>query len=195
MHLLATLLLLDFALFVSAGVYFIQPASGSTCTGGTPCVLSWLDDGDSPLLNAVGVVTAGLFHGKQQLVQTLQPLDVAGVHSVEFTPIAQAGPNSDSYYIAFTSTSANENGTDYTAFSPFFTLEGMSGSFSSPLASATATIPIPASLTRSGTIIPVTITVGNVDTSLPPLPTLSTTSSKASFYAHIGAHVPRDTCR
>jgi hypothetical protein len=44
---------------------FIQPASGSTCTGGTPCVLSWLDDGDSPLLNAVGVVTAGLFHGKQ----------------------------------------------------------------------------------------------------------------------------------
>ncbi|KAJ6593775.1 hypothetical protein B0H19DRAFT_1091963 [Mycena capillaripes] len=175
---LAALLLLDFALFVSAGVYFIQPASGSTCTGGTPCVLSWLDDGDSPLLDAVGVVTAGLFTGKQQLVQTIPPLDVAGLHSIEFTPDAQAGPNSDSYYVAFTSKSAKVNGTDYSAFSPFFTLTGMSGDFSSPLASATATFSIPSSIIHSGSIIPTTITVGSVDTSLPPIPTPSTTSSK-----------------
>ncbi|KAF7362003.1 hypothetical protein MVEN_00545500 [Mycena venus] len=183
MHLpatLATLSVLVFAPFVSAGVYFIQPQSGSTCTGGTPCRLEWLDDGIAPLLNAVGVVRAGLFTGEQQLVQTLQPVDVASLHSVEFTPIAQAGPNSNSYYIAFTSTTAKENGTDYTAFSPFFVLKGMSGDFSSPLASATTAFSIPKSITHTGTIIPTTITVGTVDTSLPPMPSPSTTSSSSS---------------
>ncbi|KAJ7622832.1 hypothetical protein DFH06DRAFT_1231586 [Mycena polygramma] len=178
MHLFPLLLLLDFALFASAGVYFIQPASGSTCSAGTPCTVSWLDDGDSPLLDAVGVVTVGLYTGTQQMVQTIPPLDVASLHSVEFTPDAQAGPNSDSYCIAFTSTNAKENGTDYIAFSPFFTLKGMSGSFSSPLASATASRSIPSSLTRTGSIIPTTITVGSVNTSLPPLPTPSTSTSK-----------------
>ncbi|KAJ7701826.1 hypothetical protein B0H17DRAFT_924028 [Mycena rosella] len=75
---------------------FVQPANGSTCTGGTPCSLQWLDDGDAPLLNEIGVVTAGLFTGKQQLVQTIKPLDVSNLHSVQFTPNAQAGPNSGS---------------------------------------------------------------------------------------------------
>ncbi|KAJ6475233.1 hypothetical protein C8R47DRAFT_1142706 [Mycena vitilis] len=180
MLLFPLLLLLDFALFASAGVYFIQPASGSTCSGGTPCTVSWLDDGDSPLLDAVGVVTAGLYTGAQQMVQTIPSLDVAGLHSVEFTPDAQAGPNSNSYYVAFTSTNAKQNGTDYISFSPFFTLKGMSGSFSSPLASATASRSIPSSLTHTGSIIPTTITVGSVNTSLPPLPTLSTSTSKSA---------------
>ncbi|KAJ7262299.1 hypothetical protein B0H12DRAFT_323833 [Mycena haematopus] len=175
---LATLSVLVFPRLVNAGVYFIQPQSGSTCTGGTPCVLEWDDDGILPLLPEVGVVTAGLFTGEQQLVQTIPPLNAAARNSITFTPIAQAGPNSNSYYIAFISTTAKQNGTEYTAFSPFFKLEGMSGSFSSPLASATTTFSIPVSLTHTGTIIPTTITIGNVDTSLPPLPSASATSSK-----------------
>ncbi|KAF8210098.1 hypothetical protein K438DRAFT_140309 [Mycena galopus ATCC 62051] len=183
MHLLAilaTLSLLVFPRLVNAGVFFVQPLSGSTCTAGTPCVLSWDDDGILPLLPQVGTVTAGLFTGNQQLVQTIRPLEVANLNSVNFTPIAQAGPNSDSYYIAFTSTTAKVNGTAYTAYSPFFRLTGMSGSFSSPLASATATFSIPASFTNTGTIIPTTITVGNVDTSLPPSPSQSTTFTSSS---------------
>ncbi|KAJ7507344.1 hypothetical protein B0H11DRAFT_200650 [Mycena galericulata] len=184
---LAAFVALDFALFVSAGVYFIEPASGSICTGGSPCQLQWLDDGNSPLENEVGVVTAGMFTGNQQLVQSIPPLDVASVHSVQFTPNAQAGPNSDSYYIAFTSTTDTVNGTKYVAFSPFFTLKGMSGSFSSPLAAATSTIPIPASLTHtSADTVGTTIVVGSVGTSLPPLPTTSapskpSTTSSSSF--------------
>lgn len=82
-------------------VQFIEPASKSTCTAGSPCTIEWLDDGNSPLLNKVGVVTAGLYHGNQvnfhrgladgtftlpqQLVQTIQPLDVAAIHSIQFT--------------------------------------------------------------------------------------------------------------
>ncbi|KAJ6499429.1 hypothetical protein C8R45DRAFT_115294 [Mycena sanguinolenta] len=181
MHFLATLATLSVLVFsplVSAGIYFIQPQSGTTCTGGTPCVLEWDDDGILPLLPEIGIVTAGLFTGEQQLVQTIPPLNAADVNSITFTPLAQAGPNSGSYYIAFTSTTAKENGTEYVGFSPFFKLEGMSGSFSSPFASATTTFSIPVSLTHTGTIIPTTVTVGNVDTSLPSLPSASTTSSK-----------------
>ncbi|KAJ7346492.1 hypothetical protein DFH08DRAFT_868419 [Mycena albidolilacea] len=183
MHLpamIATLLVLLFARFVNAAVYFIQPQSRSTCTGGTPCELEWDDDGIRPLVPDLGVVTAGLFTGEQQLVQTLPPLDLASVHSANFTPIKQAGPNSDSYYIAFTSTTARDaNGTLISAFSPFFSLKGMSGSFSSPLASATTSFSVPKTLTQTGSIIPTTITVGNVDTSLPPLPSPSTTSTSS----------------
>ncbi|KAJ6591180.1 hypothetical protein DFH09DRAFT_195705 [Mycena vulgaris] len=170
---IAAFLALNYALLVNAGVFFIEPASRSTCTGGTPCTLEWLDDGIPPFLNQIGVVTAGLFHGEQELVQTIQPLDVSTVHSVQFTPNAQAGPNSGAYYVAFTSTNAKVNGTKYIAFSPFFNLKGMSGSFSSPLAAATSTIPIPTSLTvTTSTPAPTTITIGG-SASLPPLPTLS----------------------
>ncbi|KAJ7481709.1 hypothetical protein FB451DRAFT_1236910 [Mycena latifolia] len=177
---IAAFIALDFALLVSAGVYFIEPASGSTCTAGTQCTLEWLDDGNNPLLNEVGVVTVGLYTGEMQLVQSIQPLDVSSLHSVDFTPIAEAGPNSGSYYIAFTS-NAKVNGTKYLAFSPFFNLKGMSGSFSSPLAAATSTIAIPTTLTHSSAgTVGITITIGSVDTSLPSLPTFSSSKPKTS---------------
>ncbi|KAJ7783006.1 hypothetical protein B0H16DRAFT_1495006 [Mycena metata] len=150
MHIQAVLFLLHFVLFANAGVYFIQPETGSSCAAGHSCVLSWLDDGDAPSIPSIGV-----------LVQAIPPLNVATVHSIQFTPNAQAGPNSDSYYIAFISTNEKVNGSQYAAFSPFFTLTGMSGSFSSPLASATDTFSVPASLSRTGSLSNVTITVGN----------------------------------
>ncbi|KAJ7777900.1 hypothetical protein DFH07DRAFT_796539 [Mycena maculata] len=180
---LATFVALDLARFASAGLYFIEPANGSTCTGGSPCTIDWLDDGNAPLLNLIGTVTCGLYTGNQQLVQTIQPVDVSSIHSVQFTPNAEAGPNSGSYYIAFTSTSATVNGTKYIAFSPFFNLNGMSGSFSSPLAAATSTIPIPSSLTRqsSSDTVGTTIIVGSsLDTSLPPLTTSSAVKPPSS---------------
>ncbi|KAF7297126.1 hypothetical protein MIND_00945500 [Mycena indigotica] len=161
------LLALQLAPTCWAGLYFLQPASGSSCTGGSPCTVSWLDDGNRPLLPSIGVVTAGLYTGKMQLVQTLPPVDTSNVLSYQFTPIPEAGPNSNAYYIAFTSTETKVNGTNYVGFSPFFTLKGMSGSFSSPLASATRSVAIPTTISnRPGSIIPTTITVGNVDTSV-----------------------------
>ncbi|KAJ7223176.1 hypothetical protein GGX14DRAFT_657543 [Mycena pura] len=172
---LATLLALD---VVHAALFFIQPANGSTCTGGSPCTISWQDDGVAPRLSAIDVVNAGLYHGKQQLVQAIPPVDVSTNLSTLFTPNPKAGANSDLYYIAFVSTTAKVNGTNYVGFSPFFTLNGMSGSFSAPLASATSTIAIPTTFTHhGGSLIPTTITVGSVDPSLLSSATPSAASS------------------
>ncbi|KAK7040707.1 hypothetical protein VNI00_009613 [Paramarasmius palmivorus] len=77
-------------------------------------------------------------------------------------------------YIAFTSSTAQENGTSYLGFSPFFKLDGMSGSFDNPLESATSSIPIPDSFTDSAaeSEAPLsTIVIGTLSTSLPPLTT------------------------
>ncbi|KAF7300283.1 hypothetical protein MKEN_01352400 [Mycena kentingensis (nom. inval.)] len=155
-----SLLALEYATLARASLYFLQPARGSSCTGGSPCTVRWLDDGNAPLLNAVGVVTAALYTGKMQLVQTLQPVDTANVLSYQFTPIPEAGPNSENYYVAFTSNKAEVNGTRYIGYSPFFTLNGMTGDFDKPLAQATAVIAIPATVSHSaGTILPATITI------------------------------------
>ncbi|KAJ7291049.1 hypothetical protein C8J57DRAFT_1271225 [Mycena rebaudengoi] len=188
--LLAAFLALDSALLVSADVFFLKPEDGSTCTAGVPCTIEWIDDGNTPQLSAVGVVTAALYTGEQQVVQRITPLDVSTIHSIEFTPNAQAGPDSDTYYVAFTSITSKVNGTASISFSPFFRLEGMSGSFDSPLPAATSTIPIPGSLTRSSTNkVGTTITVGTINTSrsFPPVSfstsKLATTSSTSTTFS------------
>ncbi|EAU84087.1 hypothetical protein CC1G_06949 [Coprinopsis cinerea okayama7 len=158
---------------VKAGLYVVEPFSGSTCHGGEPCTVTWLDDGRAPLLSAIGVVTVGLYTGDQQLVQRLKPVDVSAVRSLTFTPNPAAGPDSDAYYIAFTSVElmVNETGP-YTSWSPWFRLDRMTGSFEEPLPSAVESIPVPSSLTtpRPSTTVLSTITVGA------PSPTAPTTS-------------------
>ncbi|KAF8814406.1 hypothetical protein BYT27DRAFT_7082282, partial [Phlegmacium glaucopus] len=59
------------------------------------CTVTWLDDGEKPLLSVIGVSTVGLYTGMQQLVQTIAPVDVANTHSITFTPLPDAGPNFD----------------------------------------------------------------------------------------------------
>ncbi|KAF9045306.1 hypothetical protein BJ165DRAFT_1528193 [Panaeolus papilionaceus] len=165
---------LDLAQIVSAGLFILQPSEASTCTGGQPCTITWIEDGVSPLLTDVGVSTIGLYTGKQQLVQTISPVDVTKTRTISFTPNPAAGPNSDAYYIAITSTTAKGNNSiPYTSWSPYFRLAGMSGSFDSPLPAATSPIPIPASLTRSSPSASVTstITIGTINTSQPPIAT------------------------
>ncbi|KIM41564.1 hypothetical protein M413DRAFT_151075 [Hebeloma cylindrosporum] len=181
--LVLALIFMDAALLVDAGLYVIQPSQGSTCRGGESCTITWLDDGSRPLLSAIGLSTVGLYTGKQKLVQRIVPVDVTSTHSITFKPNPAAGPNSDSYYIAITSTTLKGNdSTPYSGFSPFFSLVGMSGSFDKPLPAATSNIPIPASLTRpaaSGTTK--TITVGTVpNTSLQPITTPSNFGASTS---------------
>ncbi|KXN93287.1 hypothetical protein AN958_00211, partial [Leucoagaricus sp. SymC.cos] len=146
------------------------------------------DDGQSPLLSAIGVCSVGLYTGKQQLVQTIAPVDVSQSHSLTFTPNAAAGPDSNTYYISFISTSAKQNPSlPYAAFSPFFQLDGMKGSFDLPNPSATQSIPIPTSLTtggqstnsNSGDVLS-TITVGTLSTSTSSSPTSGTPSTPSS---------------
>ncbi|KAJ3882235.1 hypothetical protein F5051DRAFT_394909 [Lentinula edodes] len=160
---------LDAFTAVQATLYVIQPSAGSTCSGGSPCTVQWLDDGTTPLNSNIGVTTCGLYTGDMQLVQTIDPVDVSSTQSLVFTPISDAGPDSSDYYIAFTSTNLEINGTKYTSYSPFFSLNNMTGSFSSSVASATSSIPIPSSLTGSSasseTSVLSTVTVGTITTS------------------------------
>ncbi|KAF9467677.1 hypothetical protein BDZ94DRAFT_1305298 [Collybia nuda] len=172
---------LNLALLVDAGIFVVKPSQGSLCHGGKKCTIEWLDDGTKPLLTSINICKLGLYTGKQQLVQTIQPVDVSKAHSVTFIPIPDAGPNSDTYYISLISTSAKRNDSiPYAAFSPSFRIDQMTGSFDTPLASAIAPIPIPASLSSpsaSVTNTVSTITVGTLSTSLPPLPSLTEPTS------------------
>ncbi|KAF9559807.1 hypothetical protein CPC08DRAFT_736059 [Agrocybe pediades] len=178
---------------VYAGLFIVDPHAGSTCQAGVPCTVSWVDDGMRPLFSAIGVSTVALYTGKQQLVQRIAPVDVTKQASLTFVPIAGAGPDSDAYYIAITSTTAKGNDTTtlYSGWSPFFRITGMSGSFDSPLAAATKEIPIPASLTQSTASIAssaqsttVTITIGAPTTtpssSVPSTASSARTSQNAS---------------
>ncbi|PPR04357.1 hypothetical protein CVT26_004225 [Gymnopilus dilepis] len=183
------ILCLDSAILARAGLFIIQPSAGSVCKANQECTITWVDDGIRPLVSDIGVSTVGLYTGKQQLVQSITPINVAAQHSVTFKPIAAAGPNSDAYYIAIISTKFEGNDSiPYSAYSPFFTLTGMTGSFASPLPEATSTIPIPSSLTRpSPASTPATITVGTLSTAvtsatigLPPPLTSSSSRSSSS---------------
>ncbi|KAG5723896.1 hypothetical protein E4T56_gene9821 [Termitomyces sp. T112] len=169
---------LQLALLVDAGIYVIKPEANSTCHGGQRCTIQWLDDGIRPLLAAAGVCTFGLYTGTMQLVQTIPPVDVSATRSISFKPIPAAGPNSDSYYIGIISITAKENSSEsYEAFSPFFSIDQMTGSFDSPLSEATSTIPITSSVFSRSTTHLSTITVGTLLTSLPPLPTVAATTT------------------
>ncbi|KAI0772729.1 hypothetical protein BD413DRAFT_473948 [Trametes elegans] len=84
-----------FALIARANLYVIQPRAGSTCTGGQPCTVEWLDDGSVPLLSQIGPCYVALCYGEQVLVQQIAPVDLSSVHSLQFTPDPHAGPNAN----------------------------------------------------------------------------------------------------
>ncbi|RDB20507.1 hypothetical protein Hypma_012406 [Hypsizygus marmoreus] len=179
---LAFFWILNFALLVDAGIYVLKPSARSTCHGGQNCTIDWLDDGSRPLVSAIGLCTFGLYTGKQKLVQAIPAVDVSITHSVTFMPNPAAGPNSDAYYIGITSTVLKDNSsTPYTAYSPWFSIDQMTGSFESPLPEATSKPPLPStiSLSTSGsTTVLSTITVGTLSTSLPPIGDPTPTSTK-----------------
>ncbi|KAJ3538532.1 hypothetical protein NM688_g6507 [Phlebia brevispora] len=110
-----------------ATIFVTAPSNTTTCHAGQPCSVQWLDDGSAPLLTSIGPCLVGLYNG-----QGADP---------------SSGPDSDLYYINFTSVNPVGNPpTIYTQYSPFFTLSGMTGSFASPVASDTKAIPVPSSV-------------------------------------------------
>ncbi|KAJ3861436.1 hypothetical protein EV359DRAFT_47179 [Lentinula novae-zelandiae] len=94
MALVLAFVALDAFTAVQATLYVIQPSAGSTCSGGSPCTVQWLDDGTTPLNSNIGVTTCGLYTGDMQLVQTIDPVDVSSTQSLVFTPLSDAGPDS-----------------------------------------------------------------------------------------------------
>ncbi|KAH9936702.1 hypothetical protein B0H21DRAFT_878690 [Amylocystis lapponica] len=132
-------------LCVRAGLYVNDPVASTTCNGGQPCTVTWLDDGSQPLLSGIGACYVGLYNGNNVLVQQIEPVDVASVHSLQFTPDPGAGPDSGTYYINFTAINPVD-GARYIQYSAFFTMASMSGSFVSPIASDTSTLSVPSTV-------------------------------------------------
>ncbi|EEB94889.1 hypothetical protein MPER_06226 [Moniliophthora perniciosa FA553] len=92
---LAFIVALDALLSVEAALYVIKPSDGSTCHAGEECTVQWVDNGESPLLSTIGVTTIGLYTANMQLVQSIAAVDVSRQQSLTFTPIPEAGPDSD----------------------------------------------------------------------------------------------------
>ncbi|KAH8101680.1 hypothetical protein BXZ70DRAFT_1063742 [Cristinia sonorae] len=170
---------------VQATIYVTSPREGSSCTGGSRCSIQWLDNGVAPFLSDIGPCRVGLYNGQGRLVEQIDDVDVGATHAIVFVPDPNAGPNSDSYYINFTSLDPVGNPPQiYSQFSVLFTLDGMTGSLASPVPSDTvpptpsftSTIAIPTpSTSSSSTSIPTTTSVSSSTT-----PTTSSTSTSTS---------------
>ncbi|OCH88717.1 hypothetical protein OBBRIDRAFT_836368 [Obba rivulosa] len=90
---MALLVLFSLALSVQATIFVTSPASGGTCSGGSSCTVEWVDNGEAPLLSTIGPCFVGLYNGNDVLVQQIEPVDVANLHSLTFTPDPNAGPS------------------------------------------------------------------------------------------------------
>ncbi|KAF8062236.1 hypothetical protein FPV67DRAFT_1671441 [Lyophyllum atratum] len=140
-----------------ATVYTTSPTASSVFTGGQQATVSWQDDGKAPTLKDFGPSKVSIYAGnaqQQTLLQTIIPsVDVSTTQSIQFTPDATIGPNSNEYFIRFESLSFKDPAAPQypaLAFSAKFTMNSMTGTFSqavldqikgqatAPLAGATA---------------------------------------------------------
>ncbi|CAL1709696.1 unnamed protein product [Somion occarium] len=175
---------------VRATIFVTAPLKDSECFGGQPCTVQWVDNGVIPLLSNIGPCYVGLYNGDQVLVQQIEPVDIAITLSLSFIPNQQAGPDSNTYYINFTSVNPLGNSAaHYIQYSPFFRLTGMSGSFNSPVASATSSLTVPSSVASAppnsiSVTVTIPVTVGPPSVSPPSasqtLPVFSSPSAASS---------------
>jgi len=118
-----------------AGPYFTKPITGDSCAAGAPCTIEWKDDGKAPTLVDFGDCTIALYTGSQQQqtqMQFISPTNAATTGSVVFIPDATVGQNSDQYFIKMISINAPDPAMPQykaTAYSPKFSLTGMTGQF------------------------------------------------------------------
>ncbi|KAH9990206.1 hypothetical protein BJV74DRAFT_443849 [Russula compacta] len=173
----AACLALAFSRTVFSALYVVSPTAQTVCHGGQPCAVQWLDDGEEPLLTAMGPCYVALYTGNEMLIQQIEPVDVSINHSLTFTPSPDAGSNSDTYYIAFTSISSPNSSDPLQAFSATFSLDRMSGSFDSQVPELTSMIPVPSSVLSAH---PHPISTSLLSGSLSTTMTLSSSSGSIS---------------
>ncbi|KAG2361049.1 hypothetical protein BDR07DRAFT_1510020, partial [Suillus spraguei] len=124
-------------------------------------------DSESHLFKAalVGIYTGNA--DQQTLLQTVSTsIDVSTTSSITFTPDGTIGPNSNEYFVRFTSLNlkdATNSQFPAEAFSAKFTLTGMTGTFNSTLQAeidGQSTAPIGATATSSapGTMMTISMT-------------------------------------
>lgn len=166
------------------------PIAGTTCTGGQVCDVTWNDNRQGVSLAQQGNCTVALYTGNSQQQTFLQPIayptaiNVSTIQTIQFTVDPTIGPNSDQYFIRFSSTTlANPTSptNPYLSFSAKFALTGMSGTFNATVQQQLAGVTSassPAS-TSTGTARPTTTgTTSHTSTT-------STTSRSAAFHGAV----------
>jgi len=163
-------LLGSFTLFtnVLATVFMTSPTASTTCAGGSVCSIAWEDDGKAPSLAQFGQAEVGIWVGSvtsQSELQHIQSgVNVATTSAIQFTVDPTIGPNSNVYFVRFTSaTLMDPNNPSFPeeAFSAKFTLSGMKGQFNSTIqaqinGASASPIPTPAAPASSGSPSPST---------------------------------------
>ncbi|KAG8216155.1 hypothetical protein J3R82DRAFT_8161 [Butyriboletus roseoflavus] len=157
----STLVPLALAASALANVFITSPVTSTTMTGGQQASITWMDDGKQPSLAQFGNATIGIYTGNAVVQTPLQmipgSINVSAMSSISFTPDATIGPDSNEYFIRFTSLSyMNPSTPQYAeeAFSAKFTLTGMTGSFNSTVQAeinGQSTAPIGGTTSASGT--------------------------------------------
>lgn len=183
---------LALAASVLANVFITSPVATTTFTGGQQATITWQDDGLTPNLTAFGAALVGIYTGnanQQTLLQTVSAsVDVSTTTSIVFTPDATIGPNSNEYFVRFTSLNlkdATNSQFPAEAFSAKFTMTSMTGTFNSTVQAeingqSTAPIGATATSSASGTMKTVATTSGSVSVSASGTKTSTSASSTAT---------------
>jgi len=169
-----------------------SPVAGTTCTAGQVCTITWADNHSGVSLAQQGNCTVALYTGNAQQQTFLQPIaypdsiNVTQIQTINFTPDATVGPNSELYFIRFSSITLQNPtsaGNPYLSFSAKFTLAGMTGAWNSTVQTQLAGI-TSASAAPSSTA---TGTASHSSTATSSRSTSTTTRSNTTGAASRGA--------
>jgi hypothetical protein len=119
-----------------ANIYITNPVASTVMTAGQSASIVWQDTTDSPSLSEFGAAKFSVAVGNaisQTVLQVIaENVDVSTTSTIQFTPDASVGGDSDQYFIRVESNSlkdAKDARFPALGFSAKFTIKGMSGSF------------------------------------------------------------------
>lgn len=173
-----------------ANVFITSPVASTTWTAGQQATVTWQDDGMTPNLTSFGASLVGIYTGnanQQTLLQIISSsVDVSTTSSVAFTPDGTIGPNSNEYFVRFTSINlkdATNSQFPAEAFSAKFSMTGMTGTFNSTVQAeinGQSTAPIGATSTSSASGTMKTVSTTSATASASGSKTSTSTSATAT---------------
>ncbi|KAH9974378.1 hypothetical protein BGW80DRAFT_1170560 [Lactifluus volemus] len=168
-----------------ATVYVTEPVASTSLAGGKPAAIKWQDDGNAPTLANFGPAAIALCVGSQIQQIVLQVIstntDVSKVNTINWTPTATVGPDSDAYFIKFTSNGLQDvHNPQYPAeaFSAKFRMTDMTGAFNSTI------MGLINGASSAGTAAPTTPAASSSGTGASKAPLVTTTAVQSSASAH-----------
>jgi len=168
-----------------ANLYTTAPVASTSWPAGQPAAIKWQDDGNAPPLANFGPASIALCVGSQTTQIVLQVIstntDVSKVNTITWTPIATDGPDTDAYFIKFTSNilqDAKNPQYPAEAFSAKFRLTQMTGAFNATI------MALINGASSAGTAAPTTPAASSSATGASKTPLVTTTAVQSSASAH-----------